>query len=144
MKNNRPRIALVAVGTAASLALAGAAVAAMRGHSAHAGTAVKVTEREYHITLSSVTLSAGTVTFSIHNAGHLVHQFDLSGGGVKLARAGSIKPGTTRTLTVKLSGGTVRVWCPVPGHAALGMKASLKVNGASSGSGGTTTTKAWG
>ncbi len=143
MKNNRPRIALVAAGTAATLALAGAAVAAMQGHTAQAGTTVKVTEREYHITLSTVTLSSGTVTFSIHNAGHLVHQFDVSGGGVKLARAGSIKPGATRTLTVKLGGGTVSVWCPVPGHAALGMKASLKVKGASGGSGGTTT-RAWG
>jgi Copper binding proteins, plastocyanin/azurin family len=48
--------------------------------------------------------------------------------GVKKTLA--IAPGQTRTLTVKLaSGGTVQVWCPMPGHAALGMKTSLKLGG---------------
>jgi plastocyanin len=144
MRGNRQTLAFVAAGVAVALTVAGAAVAALGGHAATAATTVKVTEREYHIALSTATPPAGRIAFRIHNAGHVTHQFDVSGGGLKaVARAGSIKPGATKTLTLTLSGGTVRVWCPVPGHAALGMKATLKVKGstgtATGGSGGTST-----
>lgn len=143
MGRNRHTLALVAAGISVALAVAGAAVAAMRGQAAASATTINVTEREYHITLSNMRPAAGTITFSIHNAGHITHQFDVSGGGLKsTAKAGSIAPGKTRTLTVKLSGGKVSVWCPLPGHAALGMKAALTVKGtagaSSGGSAGTT------
>jgi hypothetical protein len=139
MRRNRQGMAFTAATLAVALALAGAAAAAMRGQAASAGTTVKVTEREYHIALSTTTPSAGTITFSIHNAGHIMHSFAVSGGGLKaVARTGSIQPGATRTLTVKLSGGTVKVWCP------LGMRATLRVKGSTGastgGSAGTTTT----
>ena len=52
-------------------------------------------EREYRISLSTKSLPAGTVTFSLHNGA-------------------------------------------LPGHASLGMKASLKLQGATASSGGTT------
>ena len=144
MRKNRQTLAFVVAGVTVALTVAGAAVAALGGRAATAATTVKVTEREYHIALSTTTPPAGTIAFKIHNAGHLTHQFDVSGGGLKaVARAGSIAPGATRTLTVKLSGGTVKVWCPVPGHAALGMKATLRVKGstgaATGGTGGTST-----
>jgi uncharacterized cupredoxin-like copper-binding protein len=144
MRRNRQTLAFVTAGVAVALTVAGAAVAALNGHAASAATTVKVTEREYHIALSTTTPPAGTITFKIHNAGHITHQFDVSGGGLKsVARAGAIKPGTTRTFTLKLSGGTVKVWCPLPGHAALGMKATLKVKGSTGattgGTGGTST-----
>lgn len=124
-------MALVAAGIAVALAVAGAAAAALLGRTAAASTTIKVTEREYHIALSTTTPAAGTIVFKIHNAGHIAHQFDVSGGGLKsIARAGTIKAGATKSFTVKLAGGTVKVWCPLPGHAALGMKATLKVKGA--------------
>jgi uncharacterized cupredoxin-like copper-binding protein len=149
MRRDRQRTAFTAATLAVALALAGAAAAAMRSQAASAGTTVKVTEREYHIAISTTTPSAGTITFSIHNAGHITHSFAVSGGGLKaVARTGSIQPSATRTLTVKLSGGTVKVWCPIPGHAALGMKATLRVKGSTGATtggsagttGGTTTT----
>ena len=134
MRKNRQTLAFVAAGIAVALTVAGAAVAALTGHAASAATTVRVTEREYHIALSTTTTPAGTITFRIHNAGHITHQFDVSGGGLKsVARAGSTKPGATRTFTLKLNGGTVKVWCPLPGHAALGMRATLKVKGATTG-----------
>ena len=56
----------------------------------------------------------------------------------------TIAPGKSRTVTVKLGGGTFKLWCPIPGHAALGMTRSLTISGtaasggATSGGGGTT------
>jgi uncharacterized cupredoxin-like copper-binding protein len=155
MRGNRQRLAFVAAGIAVALALAGAALAALSGHAVAAGTTVKVTESEYHIALSTKTPAAGTITFKIHNAGHIAHQFNVSGGGLKkVAHADSIAAGETESFTVKLTGGTVKVWCPLPGHASLGMAATLKVKGtagASAGSSGgtyntptTTNSSAWG
>ena len=107
---------------------------------------VKVTESEYHIRLSAKSVRAGTVTLVVHNAGKIAHQLDLAGGGHGTVAVGTIAPGATRTKTVKLAGGTISLWCPIPGHAALGMRASLHVAGAAgAGSSGTTTSgTAWG
>lgn len=100
---------------------------------------MKVTEREYRISLSATSLPAGKVTFSVHNAGHVAHELELSGAGLRTVHVASIAPGKTRSVTVKVAGGTLSLWCPLPGHASLGMKASLKLQGATASSGGTTT-----
>ena len=153
MRNKRTPF--LAAGVAVALALAGAALAATVSHRSATTTTIKVTEREYHIALSATSAKAGSVTFVVHNAGKISHRLDLAGGGLsKTVALATIKPGTTRKVTVKLSGGKVSLWCPVPGHAALGMKTSLKVAGSStapatgSGAYGTTDTStggsAWG
>jgi len=129
MRFHRQRTAIVAAGVAVALALAGAAVAVAAGGSAATAT-IKVTEREYHIGLSVKTGKAGKVTFVVRNAGKIVHKLDLAGAGLKTTvRVPSLAPGTTRRVTVTLKGGTLSLWCPVSGHAALGMKTSLKVSG---------------
>ncbi|MGZ4354698.1 MAG: hypothetical protein ACXVZ4_14280, partial [Gaiellaceae bacterium] len=73
----------------------------------------------------------------------LAHALEISGPGLKTVKVPTIAPGASRTVTVKLGGGTFKLWCPIPGHAALGMTRSLTVSGsAASGggaSGGTTT-----
>lgn len=121
------------------LALAGAAVAAVAAHGSSTASVIKVTETEYHLAVSPASLKAGTFTVSVHNAGKVLHKLDLSGGGLKTTvRVPGIAPGATRSVTVKLTGGTLSLWCPVPGHAALGMKTSLKV------AGGTASGSAWG
>jgi uncharacterized cupredoxin-like copper-binding protein len=144
MRRKRHTLALFVAAAAAALALAGAALAAVMSHgSVSSATAITVTEREYRITLSKKTAASGNVTFTVHNIGHLKHGFAVSGGGLSgVKKIAVIAPGKTRTLTVKLGGGTVQIWCPMPGHAALGMKTSLKVSGAAApapvGSGATT------
>jgi uncharacterized cupredoxin-like copper-binding protein len=117
-------------------------VAAVAARSSAATATVKVTESEYHIRLSAKSVHAGTVTFVVHNAGAIAHQLDLAGGGHGTVAVGTIAPGATRTKTVKLAGGTISLWCPIPGHAALGMKASLHVAGAAAAT--TTGGTAWG
>jgi len=133
------RTAAIAAGVALALAVAGAAYAAVAARSTATAATVKVTESEYHIKLSTTSVKAGNITFVIHNGGKLLHKLDISGGGVTALALGATKPGTTRTKTVKLAGGRLSLWCPIPGHASLGMKASLKIAGASAG-GGTGTT----
>lgn len=131
MRRNTHTLALFAVAAAVALALAGAALAAVMSHgSVRSAITIKVSEREYRLTLSRRTVPGGTVTFTIHNVGHVKHALAVSGGGLSgVKRTAAIAPGKTRTLTVKLGGGTIQIWCPMPGHAALGMKTSLKVSG---------------
>jgi len=120
-------------------ALTGATGAAIAAHGSVSATTIRVTEREYHIALSATSAKAGTFTFTVHNAGKIVHKLDLAGAGLKsTVRLPSIAPGATRSVTVKLTGGKLSIWCPVPGHAALGMQTSFKV------SGGTTSGSGWG
>lgn len=143
MRRNKHTVALVAAGIAVALALAGAAVAALMGHgSAHAGR-VTVTESEYKLVVAPAKLKSGTYAFVVRNRGKLTHALEISGPGLKTVKVPAIAPGAARTVTVKLGGGTFKLWCPIPGHAALGMTGSLTVTGsASSGggaSGGTTT-----
>jgi uncharacterized cupredoxin-like copper-binding protein len=126
----RRGLVFLAAGAAVALALAGAALATLTAGSSAAATTVKVTEREYRITLSVHTLHAGKVSFVVHNAGRISHELALSGPGLRTMKTPLIRAGGTRTLTVRLGGGTFRLWCPVPGHAADGMKASFRVLGA--------------
>jgi plastocyanin len=117
MRRNRHTLALLAAAVAAALALAGAALAAVMSHSAGAATPIKVTEREYKLMLSKKTAAAGTVMFTVHNVGHVKHALAVSGGGLSgVKKTLAIAPSKTRTLTVKFTrGGTVQVWCPMPG-----------------------------
>ena len=136
MRPTRP----ILVATALAVALLGAATAGVVAHASARVKTVNVTEREYHITLSPKTAAPGTVRFVVKNTGKLSHALELSGPGVKAKRTPLIKPGTSATLTVTLRAGTFTLWCPVPGHAALGMKTSLAVRGGTAGGGAPTTT----
>jgi plastocyanin len=95
---------------------------------------VTVTEVEYKLTLSPSKLAPGKTTLVVVNKGKLAHSLSISGPGLKKRLiAGTIKPGVSRSVTVTLKAGSYTLWCPVPGHAALGMKKTVKV-------GSTTTT----
>jgi len=120
----------------AVLALAGAAVAGVVAHASASKTSIHVTEREFRIGLPAKSAPAGPVELEIRNAGHYPHELAIAGPGVK-ARTPMIKPGKSAKLTVTLRAGSYSLWCPIPGHAAKGMKAALTVSGgSSSGAGG--------
>jgi hypothetical protein len=126
------------LGLVAALARAGAAAGALAGHSAGRTTTVRVTEREYRISLSAKSLPAGTVVLVVHNAGNVAHRLSISGPGLHTKTTPAIAPGATRSLRVKLGGGSFSLWCPVGNHASLGMKTTLRLRGPVSG--GTPTT----
>jgi uncharacterized cupredoxin-like copper-binding protein len=136
MKLTRPSTAVAAL----AVALLGASVAGVVAHANTATKTINVTEKEFHIGLSTNKGAVGSVRFVVKNTGKLSHALEISGPGVKNKRTPLIKPGKSATLTVTLRDGTYTLWCPVPGHAAQGMKTTLKVGGTSPTTGTTTTT----
>ena len=137
----------VMVASILALAVAGAGLAVMAALAGTKTTRVTVTEVEYKLTLSRTHLSAGKTTLVVVDKGKLAHSLSISGPGLKKRLiSGTIKPGTSRSVTVTLKAGTYTLWCPQPGHAALGMKTTLKAgSGTTSGTSGTTTNgSTWG
>jgi plastocyanin len=134
----RQRKTYVAIAAFLALALAGAALAGVVSRTSRKAVRVTVVEHEYTLTLKHV-LAAGPTTFVVVNRGHVAHSLAISGPGLKKQLVGLDAPGKTRLLTVTLKAGTYRLWCPVPGHAALGMKANVRVGSATASSPATTT-----
>jgi len=136
----------VMVASILALAVAGAGLAVMAALAGTKTTRVTVTEVEYKLTLSRTHLSVGTTTLVVVDKGKLAHSLSISGPGLKKRLiSGTIKPGTSRSVTVTLKAGTYTLWCPQPGHAALGMKTTLKAGSTTSGTSGTTTNgSTWG
>jgi uncharacterized cupredoxin-like copper-binding protein len=88
-----------------------------------ASTTVTVKATEFKYTLSKSTVSRGTVTFKIKNAGHLQHDFKINGKKSKM-----LSPGASATLTVSFpKAGKFSYVCTVSGHAQAGMKGTLTV-----------------
>jgi plastocyanin len=120
----------------AALALAGAALAGIVAQAGGSKPAtVRVTEREFKLTLSNANPPTGQTRFEIRNTGKLAHELAIAGKSVN-ARTKMIKPGKSAVLVVDLEQGRYSVWCPIPGHAAKGMKASITVDGPSQPGGG--------
>ena len=64
----------------------------------------------------------GVVTFKLVNKGALPHDLKIAGKKSKM-----IGPGKTGLLRVTLTAGGKKYLCTVPGHAAGGMKGTLRV-----------------
>ena len=78
---------------------------------------------ELRFTLSRKTVPKGTVVFKVTNRGKLSHDFRIAGKKTALLRAGK-----TATLRVAIAkAGRYAYLCTVPGHAAGGMKGTLRV-----------------
>jgi uncharacterized cupredoxin-like copper-binding protein len=110
----------LALGVALAALVAAAPVAARP--SAATATTVSVTMKEFKFTLSKSSVPHGKVTFKVVNKGKLGHDFAIAGKKTKI-----IGPGKSTTLTVTVKKGKVPYKCTVPGHAAAGMKGTLKV-----------------
>lgn len=117
------------VGGAASGGSSSSSAASSGSSSSGSGGTVKVSEKEWSITVNGTAMSkgqgdvnvpAGTVTFDIKNDGSVTHEFEIQGNGVD-KKTGAIDPGKSTTLTVDLTAGKYEVFCPIPGHKEAGM-----------------------
>jgi uncharacterized cupredoxin-like copper-binding protein len=88
-----------------------------------AAATVSVTGKEFKFTLKPTTVKHGKVTFGFTNKGTLMHDFKIAGKKTPL-----VSPGKSASLTVTLKPGKYPYICTVPGHAAAGMKGTLKVS----------------
>ena len=90
--------------------------------------AVSAKLSEWKVELSQRTITAGSVTFTVTNAGSIPHALEVEGQGIEEETA-VIEPGASATLTLTLKPGTYEVYCPVgnDSHKKLGMQTDLKV-----------------
>ncbi len=109
--------------TLSLLTVLGVLAAPALGARAHStATTVTVTATEFKFKLSKLTVPHGSVTFTVVNKGKVAHDFKIAGKKTAL-----IKPGKSARLTVTLKAGKYPYLCTVPGHAAAGMKGTLRV-----------------
>jgi len=104
----------------AAVSLAVAPIAAPQSKTT--SSTITVTMKEFKFTLSTKTVRHGSVTFKLVNKGALGHDFSISGHKSK-----TIAPHKSGTLTVTLAKGLKPYKCTIDGHAAAGMKGTLKV-----------------
>ena len=90
---------------------------------------ISIEAREYAFTPSTVTVPAGSVTFSIRNVGTQEHEFEILQGDRVVDEVEAIVPGLTKDATVTLAAGEYTFLCKLNGHDQLGMKGSLTVTG---------------
>ncbi len=91
---------------------------------------VKALETDFHIALSRHSFGPGRYEFDAENKGHVTHSLEITGPGLKHPTTKNLSPGQSAKLTVTFKKGAYDVFCPVPGHKALGMNVNLKVGSA--------------
>src|SRR3989454_12579432 len=83
---------------------------------------------EWKVELSASTVPAGTVTFTVTNAGTIPHAVEVAGHGMEKETAEN-PPGSRATFTLTLKLGAYKAHCPMGAgsHKKLGMGTHLKV-----------------
>jgi uncharacterized cupredoxin-like copper-binding protein len=95
---------------------------------------VKATETDFHIALSKHSFSPSKYTFVAINKGAVTHALEITGPGLSQPKTNNIAPGQSAKLSVTLKKGAYDIFCPVPGHKALGMNVNIKVGSGSTSS----------
>ena len=92
----------------------------------------QVTAVEYKLTLSRTQVNAGTTTIELIDGGQDEHNLHVrsGAGGRDIAAFPTIKPGQHVDEHIELAPGTYTFYCSLPGHEALGMKATFTVGAA--------------
>ena len=105
-------------------------------------SAVGIGLREYSITPTSSRAKAGKVTFNVRNGGTITHEFVVikttkpASALLKGARAdeagnvgetGDLKPGASKSISLRLPAGHYALICNLPGHYAAGQHTDFTV-----------------
>ena len=111
------------------LPLVGLAFAgAMPAQAAAPLSRVQVVALEFHYRLSRVRIPAGPVRIELANFGQDEHDLTLQRvGGRKMYRLPKALPGQRQIINLRLKPGVYKLSCSLADHAALGMRATLRV-----------------
>jgi iron uptake system component EfeO len=119
---------LVAIAAGAVAACSGSQPSAGPATAAPAGVvAVEARNDPYSFSPSTLLVPAGSVTFSVKNAGTEEHEFEIFKGETVVDEVEGLVPGLTKELTVTLEAGSYTYVCKLNGHDQLGMKGTLTV-----------------
>jgi hypothetical protein len=122
------RLRTVAAAALAALAVAG--VAGAEASSRRAPSRLLVSGDEFRLVLSRATVKRGPAVIQFHNRGEDPHDLRLQRIGLSATRmvsAPEVAPGELVELETRLNTGRYRLWCSLPGHRELGMRAVLRV-----------------
>jgi plastocyanin len=89
----------------------------------------QVTAVEYKLTLSRTQVSAGRTTIELIDGGQDEHNLHIrpAAGGPDVAAFPTIRSGQHVDERIELAPGTYTFYCSLPGHEALGMRATFTV-----------------
>jgi hypothetical protein len=114
------RLPLLLVGFAFAVAMPAQAAAPL--------SRVQVVALEFHYRLSRVRIPAGPVRIELANFGQDEHDLTLQRvGGTKMHRLPKALPGQRQIINLRLKPGVYKLSCSLADHAALGMRATLRV-----------------
>jgi uncharacterized cupredoxin-like copper-binding protein len=109
----------------AALALTGCTDGATHAR-AKDGT-VAITLHDFRISPQVVSSGRKSLTFRVVNRGRLPHNFHIRGRGRERLGIGTLLPGASETVTVKLPRGDFRMYCSIANHEELGEYGTLRV-----------------
>ena len=90
---------------------------------------VRVGLVDFDITLAADAVTPGRHELAVTNAGAAAHDLVVSDGADRRAATAVLRPGEQEDLIVDAeAGGTLTLWCSVPGHRAQGMELRLPVS----------------
>ena len=92
-------------------------------------TRIGVVAREFSLTLSRTSVSAGAVGVQLQNFGQDPHNLRVErvDGTSAPTDFATTEPGSLQSQTVTLAPGAYKLYCTLPGHDAAGMHATLIV-----------------
>lgn len=88
-----------------------------------------VVAKEFKLTFSRPYVKAGRLILQLDNQGEDEHNLRIArkSGGPPVAAVEDTAPRQQTTIRVPVKPGLYRLWCALPKHAGLGMKARLQV-----------------
>lgn len=91
----------------------------------------QVTAVEFKLMLSRSQVQSGKAILEFVDGGQDEHNLHIrpAAGGPDVASFGTIRPGQHVDQQIELAPGTYTFYCSLPGHEALGMKATFTVTG---------------
>jgi plastocyanin len=90
---------------------------------------VQVSAREFSFTLSRPSAQAGEIVVELVNAGQDEHNLHIkpAAGGADVGAFGIVLPGHHLDQELNLSPGAYTLYCGLPAHEELGMRATFTV-----------------